>query len=186
MEKLSLLLEPLKWCNSFEAECICQVYGPFLSDFFPAQDILNRCIGEFLSKQQNHRKYLIEILFYIYYKLMKNDCQHSVIAEDWAVSSLSSFTQLIPISHSLWALTCFLICATQNQLIRSCHYYFQNRFGKFNDQDKFAFFTICLNFYDELKLMENRKSFMKTLEKAACQPGSPYHEILQYLIDNNR
>ncbi|KPM08828.1 hypothetical protein QR98_0073530 [Sarcoptes scabiei] len=50
---------------------------------------------------------------------MKNDCQHSVIAEDWAVSSLSSFTQLIPISHSLWALTCFLICATQNQLIRS-------------------------------------------------------------------
>nr|XP_027200979.1 huntingtin-like isoform X2 [Dermatophagoides pteronyssinus] len=98
---------------------ICQVFGYFLAEFFPPQDILNKCIGEFLSKQQNHYKYLIEILFIIYSKL-QIDCQHTDdTGEDWVILSLSSFTQLVPISHALWALTCFLICASHNHWIRS-------------------------------------------------------------------
>lgn len=65
MEKLSIIFEPLRWCNSLDARIICQVFGYFLAEFFPAQDILNKCIGEFLSKQQNHYKYLIEILYMV-------------------------------------------------------------------------------------------------------------------------
>lgn len=41
------------------------------------------------------------------------------MGEEWVILSLSSFTQLLPISHSLWALTCFLICASHNHWIRS-------------------------------------------------------------------
>ena len=51
MEKLSIIFEPLRYCNSFDAMIICQVFGYFLAEFFPPQDILNKCIGEFLSKQ---------------------------------------------------------------------------------------------------------------------------------------
>lgn len=65
MEKLSIIFEPLRNCNSLDAIIICQIFGHFLTDFFPSQDILNKCIGEFLSKQQNHYKYLIEILFIV-------------------------------------------------------------------------------------------------------------------------
>ncbi|KAH7639233.1 hypothetical protein HUG17_3266 [Dermatophagoides farinae] len=184
MEKLSIIFEPLRWCNSLDARIICQVFGYFLAEFFPAQDILNKCIGEFLSKQQNHYKYLIEILYMIYSKL-QIDCQQNDTAEDWVILSLSSFTQLVPISHALWALTCFLICASHNHWIRSCYYYFQNRFGKFSEHDKRAFFTICNNFYNEIKSDDNKMSFIKTFQKAACVPNSPYIEVLQYLCDDN-
>lgn len=65
MEQLSVIFEPLKFCNSFEANLICQVLGHFLVEFFPPQDLLNKCIGEFLSNQQSHYKYLTDILFVV-------------------------------------------------------------------------------------------------------------------------
>ena len=67
MEQLSDIFEPLKSCNSLQASVICQVMGHFLVDFFPVQDthLLNKCISEFLSNQQNHYKYLTDILFVV-------------------------------------------------------------------------------------------------------------------------
>lgn len=46
MEQLSVIFEPLRSCNSLQASVTCQVMGHFLVDFFPAQDLLNKCIGE--------------------------------------------------------------------------------------------------------------------------------------------
>lgn len=65
MEQLSVIFDPLRCCNSMQANVFCQVMGYFLVDFFPAQDLLNKCIGEFLSSQQNHYKYLTDILFVV-------------------------------------------------------------------------------------------------------------------------
>lgn len=67
LEQLSVIFEPLKTgqCNSLQAAALCSVLGHFLVDFFPAQDLLNKCIGEFLSNQQNHYKYLTDILFVV-------------------------------------------------------------------------------------------------------------------------
>ena len=59
------------------------------------------------------------------YSKLQIDCQHTDdTGEDWVILSLSSFTQLVPISHALWALTCFLICASHNHWIRSWYVYF--------------------------------------------------------------
>ena len=66
MEKLSTLFDLLKSCNSFEANAICQVFGHFLTDFFPKQDLLNKCVSEFISNQQNHYKHLTNILFIVF------------------------------------------------------------------------------------------------------------------------
>lgn len=67
MEQLSVIFEPLKGphCNSLQAATLCAVMGHFLVDFFPAQDLLNKAIGEFLSNQQNHYKSLTDILFVV-------------------------------------------------------------------------------------------------------------------------
>lgn len=65
MEKLAVIFERLKTCRSFEAQQICNVLPHFLCTFFPTQDILNKCIGEFLSGQQTHSKHLANILFVV-------------------------------------------------------------------------------------------------------------------------
>lgn len=49
----------------------------------------------------------------------QTDFHHTDTAQDWVLLSLSSFTQLVPISHALWALTCFLMAASQNHWIRA-------------------------------------------------------------------
>ncbi|KAH9390128.1 hypothetical protein TYRP_007677 [Tyrophagus putrescentiae] len=185
LEQLSVIFEPLKTgqCNSLQAAALCSVLGHFLVDFFPAQDLLNKCIGEFLSNQQNHYKYLTDILFVIFNKF-QTDFHHTDTAQDWVLLSLSSFTQLVPISHALWALTCFLMAASQNHWIRASYPYFQHRFGQFNERDKAAFFTICNNFYNEIKSEENKRAFIKTFQKAAASlPNSPYFDVLKYLCD---
>lgn len=69
MEKLSVIFERLKTCHSFEAQQICNVLPHFLCVFFPTQDILNKCIGEFLSGQQIHTKHLANILFVVFFEI---------------------------------------------------------------------------------------------------------------------
>jgi huntingtin len=70
MEKLSVIFERLKNCLSFEAQQICNILPHFLCEFFPTQDILNKCIGEFLSKQQTHAKHLANVLFVVLFSYL--------------------------------------------------------------------------------------------------------------------
>ena len=65
MEQLSTIFDLLTHCNTREGTLLCQILGHFLVDFFPAQDLLNKCIGQFLSNQQNHYKHLTNVLFVV-------------------------------------------------------------------------------------------------------------------------
>ncbi|CAG2183342.1 unnamed protein product, partial [Oppiella nova] len=99
MEKLAVIFERLKTCLSYEAQQICNVLPHFLCEFFPTQDILNKCIGEFLSGQQTQAKHLANILYVVFNKLQTES--RLDIVHDWVILSLSSFTQLSPIGAAI-------------------------------------------------------------------------------------
>ena len=46
-----------------EAKVVARVLPPLLLDFFPAQEIMNKVIGEFLSSQQPHPELMAQVLF---------------------------------------------------------------------------------------------------------------------------
>ena len=59
-----------------EAKVVARVLPPLLLDFFPAQEIMNKVIGEFLSSQQPHPELMAQVLFKV------NTCRmllHSVL-----------------------------------------------------------------------------------------------------------
>ena len=70
MEKLNVIFDRLKTCYPYEAEHICNILPNFLFDFFPTQDILNKCIGEFLSCKQSHAQHLASVLFQVTFILL--------------------------------------------------------------------------------------------------------------------
>ena len=141
MEKLNVIFDRLKTCYPYEAEHICKILPNFLFDFFPTQDILNKCIGEFLSCKQSHAQHLASVLFQVtfilliffvlinkifyfkYFKLFKNllDQSQQQTVHEWVILSQSSFSQVVPLSNAIWSLTIFLISASANQWIRSTY-----------------------------------------------------------------
>ncbi|CAG2108008.1 unnamed protein product, partial [Medioppia subpectinata] len=173
MEKLAVIFERLKTCLSYEAQQICNVLPHFLCEFFPTQDILNKCIGEFLSGQQTHAKHLANILYVVFNKLQTES--RLDIVHDWVILSLSSFTQLSPICAAIWSLTSFLISASVNPWIRCAFAYNQTRFGLLEDDDRQLFFIVCYNFYNELKSEPNREAFRTTFQSVG-EPDSPYSQ----------
>lgn len=46
-----------------EAQIVARVLPRLLLDFFPAQEIMNKVIGEFLSSQQPYPELMAEVLF---------------------------------------------------------------------------------------------------------------------------
>ncbi|KAH6947392.1 hypothetical protein HPB50_018547 [Hyalomma asiaticum] len=63
LERATLLFDRIKRGYPFEADLISQILPGFLGEFFPAQDILNKVIGEFLSNQQPYPQFLAAVLF---------------------------------------------------------------------------------------------------------------------------
>jgi len=49
----------------YEARGIARVLPAFLADFFPAQDIMNKVIGEFLSSQQPYPQLVAKVVFQV-------------------------------------------------------------------------------------------------------------------------
>lgn len=45
---------------------MARVLPPLLLDFFPAQEIMNKVIGEFLSSQQPHPELMAQVLFKVH------------------------------------------------------------------------------------------------------------------------
>lgn len=193
MERLSSMFEPLRVCNSLEADVLSHTLATFLVDFFPPSHLLNKCLGEFLSSQQQHCKYLARMLFAIFSRF-QTDVHHygTDTSQEWIVLSLSSFTQLVPITLGLWALTCFLVCGAQNHWIRASFPFFQSRFGQFSEEDKDTFFTICYHVFMEVSFGNESQPLSTNqvclhLDQIGCEqeniceniPESSFHSLCQ-------
>ena len=117
MEKIAVLFDRLKVCCPHEAKVISSALPSLLVDFFPTQDILNKVIGEFVSSQQLYPHLLANIVFAVF-SFLRQESKGDIIQE-WVMLSLSSFPQLEPLPLSIWSLTCFLICVSQDLWIQS-------------------------------------------------------------------
>ena len=106
------------------AELLPQV----LLDFFPASDVVNRVISEFISPGQPHPALLAGVLKTIFQAALQVNTRHAhtgqesgVCVQDqqnmlteWVLVSLPNFTRRAPLSHSLWCLSCFFLAASPN------------------------------------------------------------------------
>lgn len=55
MERMSILFDCVRRLGSVEAGLVCQILPKVLIDFFPAADVVNRVINEFISPGQPHQ-----------------------------------------------------------------------------------------------------------------------------------
>lgn len=65
IEKISAIFDHIKKGLPVEVETLCFVLPDILNDFFPPSDILTKVIGEFLSPQQPHPKFLSRVVFQV-------------------------------------------------------------------------------------------------------------------------
>lgn len=178
MERVTVLFDRIKRGYPFEAEVMCQVLPTFLMEFFPAQDVLNKIIGEFLSSQQPHPQLMARVMFEVFQHLHKQSMEELI--QDWVLLSLSNFTQRSPIAMAMWSLTCFFISATSSQWLQALFPYVQNRMGKMEEQDRVLFCIAGLNFRNQLKDEEQRQAYFTTIRSVA-HTDTPYADLMSCL-----
>lgn len=178
MERVTTLFDRIKRGFPFEVEAICNILPLFLMEFFPAQDVMNKVIGEFLSSQQPHPQLLASVVFQIFQHLHQQS-QEDIIY-DWVMLSLSNFTQRSPIAMAVWSLTCFFISASTLPWLQALFPHLQNRMGKMEKQDRMLFCIAGIQFKNQLKDDEHRKNFYSTI-KVVAHPDSPYADLLSHL-----
>lgn len=93
-------------------------------------------IGELLSAQQLYRQYLVNVVVKVFDALHSYSNSDQVRlsrrvaprllmslslfqVHDWVLLSVSSFTQLEPLSLAVWSLTALLAAATNDEWIRA-------------------------------------------------------------------
>ncbi|XP_053209649.1 huntingtin-like [Panonychus citri] len=179
MERVRLIFDRLKICNKKEAELIASIIPQILCDFLPTQEILNKIIGEFLSNQTIYPQHMATIIYKVF-KILRQQSESSMIQE-WVLLSLSSFTQIQPISSAIWSLSCFLASAASNVWVRSLFYCLVARGnGLYEAKDEDIFYLCCCNFYDELTKDHQKESFISIFEDVT-KLDSPYSKLLTFL-----
>uniref|UniRef100_T1KK12 Huntingtin n=1 Tax=Tetranychus urticae TaxID=32264 RepID=T1KK12_TETUR len=182
MERVRLIFDRLKICNKKEADMIASIIPQILCDFLPTQEILNKIIGEFLSNQNIYPQHMATIIYKVF-KILRQQSESSMIQE-WVLLSLSSFTQIQPISSAIWSLSCFLASSSSNIWIRNLFYCLVAKPGLYETRDEEIFFLCCCNFYDELTKDHQKESFLSIFEDAA-KPNTPYTKVLANLKKYN-
>ncbi|XP_052771519.1 huntingtin-like isoform X2 [Mya arenaria] len=180
MERVTVLFDRIKKGYPYEAGVISTVLPAFLVDFFPAQDIMNKVIGEFLSSQQPYPHLIAGVVFQVFSNLHEQR-QHGLL-RDWVMLSLSNFTQRTPVAMAMWSLTCFFISASTNTWLRNLLSYVLMRMGKIESVDRRLFCLSAMDFYRQLSDETSRRTFHQTFQNAGTnQPESPYTELLDFI-----
>ena len=180
MERISIIFDCVRRSDSKVAELLCyDVLPNVLLDFFPAADVINRVINEFISPGQPHQVLLAWVLFAIFKHGAKQD-QTSMLQE-WVLMALPNFTKRSPISHSIWCLTVFFISAAANNVwLQAMFPYLQQRHGYYQNEDKKLFCVAAKYFYNNLSNPLHKQKFIDTFELVS-HPQTPYYDLLKSL-----
>ncbi|XP_076466851.1 LOW QUALITY PROTEIN: huntingtin-like [Babylonia areolata] len=176
MERVTVLFDRIKKGYPYEARVITRLLPAFLADFFPAQDIMNKVIGEFLSSQQPYPHLIAKVVFQVFNNLHQQS-QHTLVQE-WVMLSLSNFTQRSPVAMATWSLTSFFLSASTNVWLKALFPHVLGRMGKLEVVDRRLFCLAALDFFRQLGEDMHRRSFLSTFQGVASSPDSPYHELL--------
>ncbi|CAB4063222.1 HD [Lepeophtheirus salmonis] len=168
MEQMSILFDCIRRSGPKEAHFLCQILPCVLVDFFPAADIINRVITEFISPGQPHQTLLAGVMFSVFKEASQ---EHSNMLQDWILTILPTFVKRSPISHSAWCLSCFFLCVppllnssiqeesqdSSSPFIQSDYWlqalfpHLQTRLGSFSSEDKKLFCLVAKEFYSHLQ-----------------------------------
>lgn len=142
IERTSAIFDRIRRGYAAEVEVLSTVLSAVLVDFFQPFDIMTKVIGEFLSSQQPHPKFMSAVVFKVasikyfinrYYsfdgsiffelQICEGACSGSQLSllQDWVVFSLPNFIQSLPIGMSTWCLACFFISASTNPWLRAMY-----------------------------------------------------------------
>ncbi|XP_074614489.1 huntingtin-like isoform X2 [Acropora palmata] len=177
MERVTVLFDRIRKGISSEAKVVARVLPALLLDFFPAQEIMNKVIGEFLSSQQPHPELIAQVLFKVFEGLHNQGLQTEV--RDWVLLSLGSFVQRTPLSMAVWSLSCFFVSASNNKWIRALFSLIMGRMGRLQSLDVKLFCATALDFFRNQNLDSTSKEiYVSTFSKAAAT-SAPYRELLE-------
>ncbi|XP_074597551.1 huntingtin isoform X2 [Brevipalpus obovatus] len=175
MERVRAIFDRMKNCGQEESHVIAAMIPSILCDFLPTQDVLNKIISEFLVNQHILPHNMGSIVYKVFSILRKHSEDSKI--RDWILLSLSSFTQMQPLSSAMWTISCFLISASTNVWVHNLFRCLMERVGLSQKLDEELFVVCCCCFYDELPKDEQRRAFYTALEVVA-QPGNPYAKVL--------
>jgi len=185
MEQMSILFDCVRRAGPTQAQLLAEILPQVLIDFFPASDVVNRVISEFISPGQPHPALLAGVLKQIFRAAVSQD-QQGMLTE-WVLVSLPNFTRRAPLSHSIWCLSCFFLAASPNPWLQAMFPHLQHRQppapspnsppSSTPHEDKRLFCLAAADFYTGLSDQRQKEKFIQTFESVAA-PGSPYAELL--------
>jgi len=180
MEQISIIFDCVRRSNSNVAELLCyDVLPSMLLDFFPASDVINRVINEFISPGQPHQVMLAWVLLEVFKHGAKQN--QTNMLQEWVLMALPNFTKRSPISHSIWCLTVFFISAAANNAwLQAMFPYLQQRYGYYQNEDKKLFCVAAKHFYNNLSDKLHKQKFIDTFELVS-HPQTPYYDLLKSL-----
>ncbi|RUS73694.1 hypothetical protein EGW08_018541 [Elysia chlorotica] len=178
MERVTVLFDRIKKGYPYEARVITRLLPAFLADFFPAQDIMNKVIGEFLSAHQPYPNLIAKVVFQVFTNLHQQ--QQQSLVKEWVMLSLSNFTQRSPLAMAMWSLSLFFISASTNVWLRALFPHVLGRMGRMELMDRKLFCLCALDFYRQLTEDSQKRAFVSTFQSIAA-PDSPYGDLVQYL-----
>ncbi|XP_005093645.2 huntingtin [Aplysia californica] len=178
MERVTVLFDRIKKGYPYEARVITRLLPAFLADFFPAQDIMNKVIGEFLSAHQPYPYLIAKVVFQVFATLHQQ--QQQSLVREWVMLSLSNFTQRSPPAMAMWSLSLFFISASTNIWLRALFPHVLGRMGHMESLDRQLFCLCALDFYRQLTEEGQRRAFLSTFQAIAA-PESPYSDLVACL-----
>ncbi|GFO37998.1 huntingtin-like [Plakobranchus ocellatus] len=178
MERVTVLFDRIKKGYPYEARVITRLLPAFLADFFPAQDIMNKVIGEFLSAHQPYPNLIAKVVFQVFSNLHQQ--QQQGLVREWVMLSLSNFTQRSPQAMAMWSLALFFISASTNFWLRALFPHVLGRMGHMELMDRKLFCLCALDFYRQLTDESHKRAFVSTFQTIAA-PDSPYGDLVQCL-----
>ncbi|XP_066278562.1 huntingtin-like isoform X2 [Branchiostoma lanceolatum] len=181
MERVTVLFDRIRKGFPCEARVVARILPTFLDDFFPAQDIMNKVIGEFLSSQQPHPQLMAKVLYDVFHNLHERDQQQ--VVRDWVMLSLSNFTQRTPVAMATWSLTCFFLSASTNPWVCALLPHVVGRMGLMETVDRKLFCITALDFYKNQITEElDRRAFESIFQAASSSaPDGPYLQLIQLI-----
>ncbi|XP_019635502.1 PREDICTED: huntingtin-like [Branchiostoma belcheri] len=181
MERVTVLFDRIRKGFPCEARVVARILPTFLDDFFPAQDIMNKVIGEFLSSQQPHPQLMAKVLYDVFHNLHERDQQQ--VVRDWVMLSLSNFTQRTPVAMATWSLTCFFLSASTNPWVCALLPHVIGRMGLMETVDRKLFCITALDFYKNQITEElDRRAFESIFQAASSSaPDGPYLQLIQLI-----
>ncbi|XP_012667730.2 huntingtin [Otolemur garnettii] len=179
MERVSVLFDRVRKGSPCEARVVARILPQFLADFFPAQDVMNKVIGEFLSNQQPYPQFMATVVSKVFQTL--HSTGQSSMVRDWVMLSLSNFTQRTPVAMATWSLSCFFVSATTSPWVAAILPHVISRMGKLEQVDVNLFCLVATDFYrHQIEEELDRRAFQSVFEVVAA-PGTPYHRLLTCL-----